>query len=99
MEFNPTGLIHSPYKNKQEENKQMLSGINGLKRIFLSFLSLFLIIFLVVGCTDSKENTKAPDGDQELVYTVSDPTGDWGFPSPYAHYSRGPRLYQNELSF
>ncbi len=23
-------------------------------------------------------------------YTIADSTGDWGYPSPYAHYSRGP---------
>ena len=33
----------------------------------------------------------ASDGGESVaVYTVADTTGDWGFPSPYAHYSRGP---------
>lgn len=33
----------------------------------------------------------APEAPQEAkTYAVADPTGDWGFPSPYAHYSRGP---------
>lgn len=27
---------------------------------------------------------------QTTSYTVADSTGDWGYPSPYAHYSRGP---------
>lgn len=30
------------------------------------------------------------DGGSVPVYTVADTTGDWGYPSPYAHYSRGP---------
>jgi peptide/nickel transport system substrate-binding protein len=32
----------------------------------------------------------ADDGGSVPVYTVADTTGDWGFPSPYAHYARGP---------
>lgn len=32
----------------------------------------------------------ADDGVSVPVYTVADTTGDWGFPSPYAHYARGP---------
>ena len=32
----------------------------------------------------------ADDRGSVPVYTVADTTGDWGFPSPYAHYARGP---------
>ena len=32
----------------------------------------------------------ADDGGSVPVYTMADTTGDWGFPSPYAHYARGP---------
>ena len=29
-------------------------------------------------------------GGEVATYTIADPTGDWGFPTPYAHYGRGP---------
>lgn len=33
------------------------------------------------------------------VLTIADPTGDWGFPSPYGHYSRGPGYVRMSLIF
>lgn len=33
------------------------------------------------------------------VLTVADPTGDWGFPSPYGHYLRGPGYIRMSLIF
>ncbi len=33
------------------------------------------------------------------VLTIADATGDWGFPSPYAHYSRGPGYVRMSLVF
>jgi len=38
------------------------------------------------------------DGDV-AVYTIGDTTGDWGFPSPYGHYSRGPGYIRMSLIF
>ncbi len=38
------------------------------------------------------------DGDVP-VYTIGDTTGDWGFPSPYGHYSRGPGYIRMNLIF
>jgi len=37
--------------------------------------------------------------EQIPVYTVADSTGDWGFPSPYGHYSRGPGYIRMSLIF
>ena len=34
-----------------------------------------------------------------IAYTVTDPTGDWGYPSPYSHYSRGPGYVRMSLLF
>ncbi len=48
-------------------------------------LAAGLLVLLVAGlAAASDESGSVP------VYTVADTTGDWGFPSPYAHYSRGP---------
>jgi peptide/nickel transport system substrate-binding protein len=32
-------------------------------------------------------------------YTIADSTGDWGYPSPYAHYSRGPGYIRMSFIF
>jgi peptide/nickel transport system substrate-binding protein len=32
-------------------------------------------------------------------YTIADSTGDWGYPSPYAHYSRGPGYVRMQFIF
>ena len=33
------------------------------------------------------------------VFTIADPTGDWGYPSPYGHYPRGPGYVRMSLIF
>jgi peptide/nickel transport system substrate-binding protein len=33
------------------------------------------------------------------VFTIADTTGDWGFPSPYGHYPRGPGYIRMSLIF
>ena len=39
-------------------------------------------------------------GDETIdVLTIADTTGDWGFPSPYGHYSRGPGYIRMSLIF
>jgi peptide/nickel transport system substrate-binding protein len=48
-------------------------------------LAAGLLILFAAGCA-----TAADEGGSVPVYTVADTTGDWGFPSPFAHYSRGP---------
>jgi peptide/nickel transport system substrate-binding protein len=37
--------------------------------------------------------------DTAEVLTIADSTGDWGFPSPYSHYSRGPGYIRMSLIF
>lgn len=40
-----------------------------------------------------------PSGSPGDSYTIADPTGDWGYPSPYAHYSRGPGYIRMSFIF
>lgn len=37
--------------------------------------------------------------DDVEVYTMGDTTGDWGYPSPYAHYVRGPGIVRMSFIF
>jgi peptide/nickel transport system substrate-binding protein len=46
----------------------------------LALVCCSLVIFYG-GCGQPSESTS---------YTIADSTGDWGYPSPYTHYSRGP---------
>jgi len=36
---------------------------------------------------------------ESTSYTIADSTGDWGYPSPYTHYSRGPGYVRMSLIF
>lgn len=57
----------------------------------LGFAAMGLL--LIILCT-----AQAAD-DAIEVLTIADYTGDWGFPSPYGHYSRGPGYLRMSLIF
>ncbi|KUK36763.1 MAG: Glutathione ABC transport system substrate protein GsiD [Thermacetogenium phaeum] len=62
--------------------------------------ALNLLIFAAAGCGAKKASREtAPVTERIDVYTVADTTGDWGFPSPYAHYSRGPGYVRMSFIF
>ena len=42
-------------------------------------------------------DTKEPESI--ATYTIADPTGDWGYPSPYLRYSRGPGYIRMSFVF
>jgi peptide/nickel transport system substrate-binding protein len=55
-------------------------------------LALALLVLVSAG--------PAGAADREVAeYTIADATGDWGFPSPYAHYSRGPGYVRMSFIF
>jgi peptide/nickel transport system substrate-binding protein len=58
-----------------------------LKDSLLWGLAAGLFVLFAIGCTAA---VASDEGGSVPVYTVADTTGDWGFPSPYAHYARGP---------
>lgn len=64
-----------------------------MTRLPLPGLAAACLLLLVLCST-------APAADETVdVLTVADATGDWGFPSPYAHYSRGPGYLRMSLIF
>jgi peptide/nickel transport system substrate-binding protein len=63
-----------------------------MKKLFIILATLFLAIFFVSCSGISGSN----DGD---IIRIADPTGDWGFPSPYGMYSRGPGYIRMSLIF
>jgi len=54
----------------------------------VSKLAIFVVVaslLMLPAC-----NPSTPSQSEITSYTIADPTGDWGYPSPYTHYSRGP---------
>ncbi|SMB99656.1 peptide/nickel transport system substrate-binding protein [Thermanaeromonas toyohensis ToBE] len=61
-------------------------------RLGMVVLSLLPIFLLLAGCAGQKVENQG-------VYTIADTTGDWGFPSPYGHYPRGPGYVRMSFIF
>ncbi len=81
-------------------------------KIFLFFFLTGLVIF--TACSgdpppSSKETNKIPPAKKtsatsgplpaEETYTIADTAGDWGYPSPYLRYSRGPGYLRMSFLF
>jgi len=76
------------------ERRSIMTGIHGLlPKAMIIIIALALISLLA--CS----NNKTPAGSQIESYTIADSTGDWGYPSPYAHYSRGPGYVRMSFIF
>jgi peptide/nickel transport system substrate-binding protein len=65
------------------------------------FLPKVVIILVVIALLllPACSNEKAPGSSQTESYTIADSTGDWGYPSPYASYSRGPGYVRMSFIF
>lgn len=71
---------------------------------FSKLLIPFIVIavFLLPGCNDTEDQQKPQgNGEEERLaeYVVADATGDWGYPTPYAHYKRGPGYVRMSFIF
>jgi peptide/nickel transport system substrate-binding protein len=67
------------------------------KRLLLEATIAIITLALILLPACSSE--KAPAGSQIESYTIADSIGDWGYPSPYAHYSRGPGYIRMSFVF
>ncbi len=57
-----------------------------------------LLLLLCTAQADDGGNDGDGGRDVEML-TIADYTGDWGYPSPYSHYSRGPGYVRMSLIF
>jgi peptide/nickel transport system substrate-binding protein len=64
-----------------------------LSKVTIVIMAIMLLV--LPACS----NDKTPAGSQLDAYTIADSTGDWGYPSPYAHYSRGPGYVRMSFIF
>ena len=62
----------------------------------LSAIALVSSMLVGTGCGDSDDGAESASIDQ---YIIADATGDWGYPSPYLRYSRGPGYIRSSLIF
>ena len=72
------------------------------RKLTIAFASMAVLLLLfVAGCGGAVEpnpaKTTAP-ADSGIL-TIADPAGDWGFPSPFLHYQRGPGYIRMSLLF
>lgn len=75
----------------------------------LKLLTLtMIVVLLVVGCSTNDNKKVDINQEEESVEKVENKTepleislsgGDWGYPSPYTHYSRGPGMFKMRLIF
>lgn len=66
-----------------------------------ALLVLTIVLGLVLTGCGAQEQAPSPVNGKDTiaVYTIADPAGDWGFPSPYAHYDRGPGILRMSFLF
>lgn len=82
-------------------NKTVIS-VNKLGKIrFALGLGLLILSLLLSGCSGPAGQPAASGNTGETipVYTIADPAGDWGLPSPWGHYQRGPGYIRMSLIF
>lgn len=63
-------------------------------------IGILCLALLLVGCTKQAGQSPTPSTEgKSLTYTIADSVGDWGFPSPWGHYQRGPGYVRMSLIF
>lgn len=65
------------------------------------FIILAISLSLLSACAGEPAETTAETAalPRYEIYTIADSTGDWGYPSPYTHYSRGPGYIRMSFIF
>jgi peptide/nickel transport system substrate-binding protein len=81
------------------KGKKMANKLHGIT-VVIGIIFLVSSFLFLPACGEeqgavSTESKPAPENETGTIaqletYTIADSIGDWGFPSPYAHYSRGP---------
>jgi len=64
-------------------------ALSLIPKLFILVLLALLLVLPSCGTSPVKVSS----------YTVADSTGDWGYPSPYTHYSRGPGYIRMSFIF
>ena len=68
--------------------------ISTTNKLLISILSVIFVIGFA-GCSSEKPSCEK----QNEPVVIKLEGGDWGYPSPFAHYSRGPGSFKMALIF
>jgi peptide/nickel transport system substrate-binding protein len=71
-----------------------MTGTRNLLPKVTTIIMAFILLFL-----PACGNEEIPPSSQIDTYTIADSIGDWGYPSPYAHYFRGPGYVRMSFIF
>ena len=82
----------------------MKMKFNKLEKLMSVLLVMSLLVFVLIGCgTNQAVNDQSGDSNnkktQEQVKVIRLGGGDYGYPSPYVHYPRGPGGFKMDLIF
>jgi len=70
------------------------------KKLLVAGLAfIFLLGSLSVGGCGGSDEDASSSPTSIATYTIADATGDWGYPSPYLRYSRGPGYIRSSFIF
>ena len=72
-----------------------------VKRIAKRTVAILLSAIILAGSTGCGHSTLSENknGNQDRPVVVNLEGGDWGYPTPFSHYARGPGLYKMTLIF
>lgn len=68
-----------------------------MKKIYKLMILTMAFMMILSGCGNGEVTNVDGNNNEEVVLNLEG--GDWGYPSPYAHYSRGPGAYKMRLIF
>jgi len=74
--------------------------LKGQRMMRTWILGVLLVSLVLNGCAkqvEQQEQSLQPA--QKVIYTIADPVGDWGFPTPWGHYQRGPGYIRMSLIY
>ncbi|MDY6893510.1 MAG: ABC transporter substrate-binding protein [Chloroflexota bacterium] len=82
---------------REEKKQERIIYMKRIRKLLpkATIIIIAIVLLLLPACS----NGKAPVSSQIESYTIADSTGDWGYPSPYAHYSRGPGYVRMSFVF
>lgn len=69
-----------------------------IKNIIIAIVLAGLMLTGIAGCSNS-ERTVNKDNESSKPVVISLEGGDWGYPTPFSHYSRGPGVFKMTLIF
>ena len=78
-----------------------------MKKLVKVLTLIMVVVLLLSGCSannkdvdvSQKEESEKKVEEKTEPLEINLPGGDWGYPSPYTHYSRGPGVFKMRLIF